>query len=61
LLKNLTKSEAKNFISKNARSAWKPQNKIKRSKSVEDIRRARSDKDKSQTFYDLEIRGTVPD
>jgi len=50
-----------NFIAKNARNAWKQENKLKRSKSSEDLRRAIDAKNKQQNMYDLEIRGTVPD
>lgn len=50
-----------NFIAKNARNAWKQENKLKRSKSSEDLRKAIAAKNKQQTMYDLEIRGTVPD
>ena len=50
-----------NFIAKNARNAWRQENKLKRSKSSEDLRKAIDAKNKQQTMYDLEIRGTVPD
>jgi len=50
-----------NFVAKNAKSAWRSQNRIKRSKSFENIHKAKSEKEKSQQFYDLEIRGTVPE
>jgi len=50
-----------NFIAKNAQNAWKPKNRIRRSRSVENISKAKSEKEKSQQFYDLEIRGTVPE
>ena len=51
----------KNFIAKNARNAWRQENRLKRSKSTEDLRKAIDAKNKQQTMYDLEIRGTVPD
>lgn len=49
------------FISKNARNAWKPENRIRRSKSSDEIQKAIEIKAKQQNQYDLQIRGTVPD
>ena len=59
-MKNSKNRENQNFISKNAKNAWKPQRNRTRSKSIEDSNRAKTEKANSQNFYDLEIRGTVP-
>jgi len=55
------KSNSTNFVARNARNAWSPQNRARRSRSTEDVSRVQAARRQEQSVYDLEVRGTVPD
>ncbi|CBY33226.1 unnamed protein product [Oikopleura dioica] len=50
----------RDFIAKNARSAWNSGNKIRKTKNVAHVENINENKRRAQEMYDLQIRGTVP-
>lgn len=50
-----------NFVVRNARNAFNQENKLRRSRSSEELREKLEKSKLEQDFYDLQVRGTVPD
>lgn len=53
-------AKSRDFIAKNARSAWNSGNKIRKTKNVAHVENINENKRRAQEMYDLQIRGTVP-
>jgi len=50
-----------NFVARNAKKAFSNQNKLRRSRSSEELRETLAKSKHGQSVYDLQVRGTVPD